>query len=92
MAIVEIGMICLSIVSCVGICAVAYYLSEMRKMEIQQAGIDRRAAAKLPQESYQPQKEWYQTAIESALQSPELMKVITPYIPQLVEKFGIKKV
>lgn len=92
MAIVEIGIICLSVVSCVGIVACAAYLAIIRRTEIQQAGIDRRAAAKSSTLPDQPEKEWYQTAIESALQSPELMKVITPYIPGLVEKFGIKKV
>jgi hypothetical protein len=94
MEIFEVVIICLSLVSCVGICAGVYYLSEQRKAEIQQQGIDRRAMAKLgndPTSPYTANREWWEPLLTEIVKNPEITKMITPYIPGLMEKFNIKK-
>ena len=92
MVLVEVGLICFSLVSCVGICCGAYYLSEQRKAEIQQAGIDRRAAGRMTSTASDHAREWWEPVLEKLAGNEEVMKMVTPYIPALMEKFGnIKK-
>lgn len=89
MVLLEIGLICLSLVSCVGICAGAYYLAEQRKAEIQQAGIDRRAAAKVT--THEPSSGTWEGLAAQALGNPELVKLVSPYIPGIMEKLNIQR-
>jgi hypothetical protein len=92
MELIEAGIFCFSLVSCIGICAGVYYLSEVRKAEIQQAGIDGRAVAKLGSEPAPYNRgEWWEPLLSEIVKNPEISKVITPYLPGLIEKFGIIK-
>ena len=93
MELLEVGLFCLTLITCVGTCATAYFFAEQRKAELQQQGIDRRAMAKLGTESSSPYNkgEWWEPLLAEVVKNPEISKVITPYLPGLIEKFGIKK-
>jgi hypothetical protein len=88
-----VAIVALSLVSCVGICAGAYHLTEIRKSEIQQAGIDRRAMAKLQTgESVPRQGDWWEPLALELVKNPKVLEMVQPYIPGLLDKFVQKKV
>lgn len=87
------ALLAFSFVTCVATCAGVYYLTEVRKAEITQAGIDRRAMQKLQSgESVPERKEWYLELGAELLKNPEISKQIAPYLPSIAEKIGLKKV
>jgi len=88
MALLEVALICLSFVSCVGICAGAYFLSEQRKAEIQQNGINSRAVLrqKTDESASIEKQEWYVPILVELLKNPQIQNLalqkIAPMLTQ----------
>ena len=98
MAIVEVLVIAGSVVSAVGICAMAWYLSIINAAHINQQGIDKRAAMKLASGEGittstpygQNAEGWMPIALELS-KNPEVVKLLINYAPGILEKLNIKQ-
>ena len=99
MALEEVAIICLSVVSCFSLMAIAYFKSEERKEQIRSSGITQRAQMKLgmpgeyPTSPYGSQEWWVPLVVQiipKLLENPEIMKLVTPMIekaiPTLIQK------
>jgi hypothetical protein len=81
MALEEVAIICFSFLSCVGIVAIAYFLSEQKKEQMRQYGITQRAQMKLgtpegnPTSPYGAQEWWVPLATE-LLKNPQVQNMI----------------
>ena len=87
MGIEEVAIICFSVVTCFGVMAIAYFKSMERQEIIRQSGVTQRAQMKLgtPGEGTSPymgRQEWWVPLVTSALQNPEIMKMVMPMIQQ----------
>jgi hypothetical protein len=88
----EVLIVGISAVSCTGICAWAWYQSQVRAAVIQQQGIDRREAARQATGSttspYNKQ-EWWVPLVQSALQNPQIMNMVLQKVaPALANQPG----
>ena len=93
MGIEEVAIICFSVMSCVGILAVAYFLSEMKKEQLRQYGITQRAQMKLgtPGETgtspYGEKQEWWVPLATELMKNPQVQNMILQKVaPVLVQK------
>ena len=99
MAIVEVLVIAGSIVSAVGICAMAWYLSIINAAHIQQQGIDTRAAKALlasggnnnSSTPYGKNADWWMPVLMELSKNPEVVKLALNYAPGILEKLNIKQ-
>lgn len=82
MALEETISICLAVVATSGICAIAYYASEVNRERIQQAGIDKRKG--VSQTTYAG-KDWWVPVIQELAKNPQVVEAITKLMPQVLE-------
>jgi len=94
MAVIEVAIICSTMLAAVGTCACAWYMAQTRAAVIQQQGIDRRAAAKGAEGSPSPyqHQEWWVPLVSEALKNPEIIKLVAPHAEGLITKFLPQKV
>ena len=87
MAVIEVAIICFSVVTCVSSCAIAYYLSEQRKAVIQQNGITQRLAMKSGigegGTASGHTGQWWENIAVELLKNPQIQNMIIQKIPGL---------
>lgn len=91
MTIIEVAVVCLSLVGCALICGVAYLTSEINKARISQEGIDRRAALKMGGEntttsSYGQRQEWWVPILTELMKNPDIMKIVSNFAMEKLQK------
>ena len=85
-----VGIICLTLLACCACIGGFLAFALIRRAEIQQAGIDRRAMSRAATVPIQ-EGEWWEKLIAKAIENPEIVKMISPYLPGIMEKLNIKK-
>ena len=100
MGIIETVIIGASVISSVGICALAWYYSTVQAAVqsaiIQQQGIDRRFAASAggtngtSPSPFGKDAEWWMPIVHELSKNPEVVKLALNYAPGILEKLNVK--